>query len=139
MATSVLLVDANVHLAALIEQLLHDEPDFEVLGVAHTADEALTRVRRDRPDVVLVDPKLQPGPPHGLCAALHDASPHVAVLLWVHATESGATHEPHVDGTLQRGMTFRDLVDAVTQAKADLTRRHVDLTRRNMGSTRAPT
>ena len=108
----VLIADANAKLAQVIADLLGDEPGYVVVGVVDSAAAALLIARRRHPAVVLVDPKLTDTSGLALCAALRAAAPDAAVLLWSHATD-----RPHdgveVDGLLERGMTFRELVHAM--------------------------
>jgi len=111
----VLLADANAKLAQVIADLLGDEPGYTVVGVVDTAAAALLAARRRRPEVVLVDPKLNDSTGLALCAALRAAAPEAAVLLWSHGTERVTDAE--VDGLLERGMTFRELVQALDQVQ----------------------
>lgn len=56
--TTILVVDDH-HLVRLgLQALLKVEPDFEVIGQAATADEAIALVERRRPQVVLMDLRL---------------------------------------------------------------------------------
>ena len=118
----VLIADANAKLAQVIADLLGDEPGYVVVGVVDSAAAALLIARRRHPAVVLVDPKLTDTSGLALCAALRAAAPDAAVLLWSHATD-----RPHdgveVDGLLERGMTFRELVHAM-DAVRDRTESH---------------
>ena len=111
----VLLADANAKLAQVIADLLSDEPGYTVVGVVDTAAAALLAARRRRPEVVLVDPKLNDSSGVALCAALRAAAPEAAVLLWSHGTERPEAVE--VDGLLERGMTFRELVQALDEVQ----------------------
>ena len=112
----VLLADGNAKLAQVIADLLGDEPGYVVVGVVDTAAAALLTARRERPDLVLVDPKLNDTSGLALCSALRAAAPDAAVLLWSHGAERPADVE--VDGLLERGMTFRELVTALDQVQA---------------------
>ena len=112
----VLLADANAKLANVIADLLGDEPGYTVVGVVDTAAAALLAARRKRPEIVLVDPKLNDSSGLVLCAALRAAAPDTAVLLWKHGAERPADVE--VDGLLERGMTFRELVQALDEVQA---------------------
>ena len=112
----VLLADANAKLAQVIADLLGDEPGYTVVGVVDTAAAALLAARRRHPEIVLVDPKLNDSSGLALCAALRAAAPEAAVLLWSHVTERPGDVE--VDGLLERGMTFRELVQALDRAQA---------------------
>lgn len=116
MTSYVLLADANRQLAEVMRQLLSDEPDLRVVDVVHSADAAMVAVRRHRPDVVLVDPRLRQGSGFELCAALHDAAPETAVLLWSYSQTAGQCRDRSVTGVLERGMTFAELVGAIRAA-----------------------
>jgi DNA-binding NarL/FixJ family response regulator len=111
----VLLADGNAKLAHVIADLLSDEPGYIVVGVVDTAAAALLAARRKRPEVVLVDPKLNDSSGLALCSALRAAVPEAAVLLWSHGAERPADVE--LDGVLERGMTFRELVQALDQVQ----------------------
>jgi DNA-binding NarL/FixJ family response regulator len=115
MTTCVLIADANVHLAEVMRQLLNDEKGFRVAALAHTPDETLDVARRERPDVVLLDPNLVRAR-DDLCAALHHVLPSLILLLWSNARKTGAVSEPHVQGIVQRGATYRQLVHAIKEA-----------------------
>jgi DNA-binding NarL/FixJ family response regulator len=115
MTTCVLIADANVHLAEVMRQLLNDEKGFRVTALAHTPDETLAVARRDRPDVVLLDPNLV-RVRDDLCAALHQVLPSVILLMWSNSRKTGAVSEPHVQGIVQRGATYRQLVHAIKEA-----------------------
>lgn len=115
----VLLADANAKLAQVIADLLGDEPGYTVVGVVDSAAAALLAARRRHPEVVLVDPKLNDSSGLALCSALRAAAPDAAVLLWSHGADR--IQDVEVDGLLERGMTFRELVqalDRVVQARA---------------------
>jgi DNA-binding NarL/FixJ family response regulator len=111
----VLIADGNVHLAEVMRQLLNDERGFRVAALAHTADQTLAVARRERPDVVLLDPNLLRSR-DDLCAALHDVVPSLILLLWSNSRKTGAVSEPHVQGIVQRGASYRQLVDAIKEA-----------------------
>ena len=51
----IVIVDDHAVLRAGLEQLLAGEPDLEVVGTAASGDEAISVVRAERPDVVLMD------------------------------------------------------------------------------------
>jgi DNA-binding NarL/FixJ family response regulator len=55
MTIRVVIVDDHAMLRAGLEQLLAGEPDLEVVGNAADGAAALALVRRERPDVVLMD------------------------------------------------------------------------------------
>ena len=117
MVRTVLIADSNVRLAGLLSELLGDEPEFSLLDVCRTADRVLERASTWRPDVVLVSEVLQGDSGGEVCRALRLASPGSVLLLW--------SHDPHVpppgaeeaDAVIERGMTFRDLLQALRSAQ----------------------
>jgi DNA-binding NarL/FixJ family response regulator len=114
----VLIADANAKLAQVIADLLGDEPGYTVVGVVDSGAAALLAARRRHPSVVLVDPKLTDTTGVALCAALRAAAPDATVLLWSHGTDR-PQDGIEVDGLLERGMTFRELVHAMDAAQAE--------------------
>lgn len=75
----VLVVDDDVRVARNHRELAHSLPGFEVVGVAHTAADALREIRRLRPDLVLLDLYLPDGT-------------GISVLRTLRAPESAAQH-----------------------------------------------
>ena len=110
----VLVVDGNASLAAVLSELLSDEPGFDVVGTAVHGDAALELARRHEPDVLLVDERLDEALAPDLLDALRRACPRAALLLWSH--HEVHTAAPGVDGVLLRGLTFRELVREVRSA-----------------------
>ncbi len=121
-AISVLVADSNPRLAAIIAQLLADEPSFSVVDVVDSAEAALVAARTSRPAAVLVDRRFPDGSGEAVCAALRASVPDTAVLLWSYGTERTAAQVPGVDAVLERGMTFRELVGAILTAHRRLAR-----------------
>jgi DNA-binding NarL/FixJ family response regulator len=95
---------------------LEDEPDFEVVGAAGSAEEALALVSQLQPDLVLLDLEL-PGL-DGVAAIprLHEASPSTAVLVFTaYATDErvlGAVRAG-ARGYLLKGATATDIAQAI--------------------------
>lgn len=116
---SVLIADSNARLARLLAELLADERDFAVLGVCSTPEQALEAAAADRPDVVLVSERLSGRPGVEVCATLRALLPDATLLLWSHHPARQPVGA--VDGLLERGMTFRDLVDVVRRARGEAT------------------
>jgi DNA-binding NarL/FixJ family response regulator len=105
------VIDANRSLAAVLAELLDDQPGFTVVGTAVTGAQAVQLAERCEADVFIVDERLDDALSTDVLRALHGSCPDAAVLLWSH-------HEVHtaaegVDAVLQRGMTFRELVRVV--------------------------
>ena len=121
-AISVLVADSNPRLAAIIAQLLEDEPSFSVVEVVDSAAAAVVAARTHRPAAILVDRTFRDGSGEAVCAALRASAPDAAVLLWSYDTERTAAEVGDIDGVLERGMTFRELVGAILVAHRRLAR-----------------
>jgi len=101
--------------------VLGDEPDFEVVGAAASAEEAAALVARERPDVVLLDLEL---PGADGVAALPDllaAAPGVRVLVFTaYATDErvlGAIRAG-AGGYLLKGAATAEIAQAIRQVRA---------------------
>jgi DNA-binding NarL/FixJ family response regulator len=53
--TTVFIVDDNVNHSAGIRQLLELQSDYQIMGVAHNAEEAIKRLKDAKVDIVLMD------------------------------------------------------------------------------------
>ena len=78
----VAVVDDHPIVRAGVVAALEDEPDFEVVGAAESAEEALTLVRRHEPDVVLLDLELPGMSGIEAIPALLAVAPAVRVLVF---------------------------------------------------------
>ena len=82
----VIVVDDHPIVRQGLAAVLDDEPDFQVVGAAASAEEALVIVARERPDVAILDLELA-GPGGGLDGVaaiprLAEASPATRVLVF---------------------------------------------------------
>lgn len=118
-STSILLADGHQRLAAILASLLDDEHDLRVVGITRTASDTLVVSARMRPDVVLLDGRLPGGSPGSVVTGLRATVPDAAVLVWSHEPRLTA-QQLDVDGILERGCTFREVVREIRR-----TRRHV--------------
>jgi DNA-binding NarL/FixJ family response regulator len=113
---SVLLADGNERLADVMAQLLADEPGFRVVGIAHTCEQAVELARQHVPDVVLVSEEVGGVPGVQVCAALRSVVRDATLLMWSHDVSRGQVLPP-VDGTLERGSSFRELVRSLRKVR----------------------
>ena len=104
--TRVLLVDANTALRQIVAELLADEPDFDVVGQAGEAREALDAVAAGRVDLVLIGENLPDVPGSAVLPRLKEARPQVITALWTPVP----TLEGPADICVYRGATFRQLL-----------------------------
>lgn len=133
---TVLIVDGNPRLAHVLGQLLDDDHRFRLVGEVGCVIEALCAAKQQAPDVVLVSEQVDGVGGVALCAALRSAAPDAALLLW--RSEPSSPPPPHVDGLLERGMTYRDLGRAVRDAhRRRVPARVLDLTEQAAPATRA--
>jgi DNA-binding NarL/FixJ family response regulator len=77
----VLVVDDNPGYRLLVRSALRDDPDFEVVAEADSAQAAIAASVRSRPDTALVDVLLAGGDSYGLPDRLREAVPACIVLL----------------------------------------------------------
>ena len=113
----VLIADGNRRLADLMGQLLADEPGFHVVGIAHTAADALALAQQTAPDVVLASEQLGEVQGLELCASLRAKLPDATLLVWSHDVDHTPARPQVVDGVLDRGMTFRELLKAIGRVR----------------------
>ena len=59
--TRVLLVDDQSIILDGLAALLQDDPEFKVVGVAHSGEEAIAGTMHHLPDVVVMDISMPPG------------------------------------------------------------------------------
>jgi DNA-binding NarL/FixJ family response regulator len=118
---SVFLLDDHEIIRRGVRDLLEAQPDIRVTGEAETAASALPRIRATRPDVALLDVRLDDGDGVTVCRDIRSELPDVACLMltsydddqaMIDATMAGAVGYvlKHIEGT--------DLVSAVRTAAA---------------------
>lgn len=116
----VVLVEDDPAIRMVVEILLSTEPDLELVGSAVCAEDGIALVRREAPDLLLLDNQLE-GPLTGVAAApaFKDAFPGVLVLLCtaLDLADVAATAED-IDGYLRKD----HLVDLADTLRALLAR-----------------
>jgi two-component system, NarL family, response regulator LiaR len=115
-AIQVLLVDKHALVRSGITMLLNSLPDFQVVGEAGDAEEALLLAQAQPPDVVLSDVEL-PGRLSGidLVRSLRRSHPHTRVLLLTNMTEPVLIQQALTEGAI--GYLLKTIsVDELTQA-----------------------
>ena len=136
MARLVIADDHELFLTAL-ERLLQDEPDFQVVGLARSADEVVNVVLAVRPDVLLLDvamreasgltalPKLQPLQGLSvilLTAGVDEAQRALAFRMGVRAiVEKGAPSKTLFDAirAVAAGEYYRPARNGVPESQSD--------------------
>ena len=79
--TRVLIVDDHRMFGELVAHLLDGQPDFEVIGIAEDAAQALARARAEHPDVVIVDYRLPGSDGVVLAQRLRSDLPDVGLVM----------------------------------------------------------
>ncbi|HUD69821.1 MAG TPA: response regulator transcription factor [Acidimicrobiales bacterium] len=81
MTIRVFLLDDHALIREGIRLLLENEPDIEVVGEAGTAAEAMTRAPLARPDVAILDVRLEDSSGIEVCRDLRSMMPRLACLM----------------------------------------------------------
>ena len=119
-SSTVLVVDDHVVFAQLVQRALSHEPDLTCVGIAPSLAEARRLCASHRPDVVIMDVRLQDGDGIEGAAELVEAYPALRVVvlsafidsrLMQRAARAGATALQAKDGELD------DLLDAIRYAE----------------------
>lgn len=79
--TRVFLLDDHEVVRRGIHELLDAEADFEIVGEASTAKEAVTRILESRPDVAILDVRLPDGDGIEVCREIRSEAPSVSCLM----------------------------------------------------------
>jgi len=119
--TRVLICDDHGLVRAGLGRLLASEADFEVVGEAASADEAVRKARLEKPDVVLLD-LMMPGR-SGLDAVgdIFAAAPAAKILVLSMQGDAGDVRDAFaagVGGYLLKDAADTDLVTAVREVAA---------------------
>jgi two-component system, NarL family, response regulator NreC len=119
--TRVLICDDHGLVRAGLGRLLASEADFEVVGEAASADEAVRKARLEKPDVVLLD-LMMPGR-SGLDAVgdIFAAAPAAKILVLSMQGDAGDVRDAFaagVGGYLLKDSADTDLVTAVREVAA---------------------
>ena len=112
----VFLMDDHQVVRRGLKDMLEDEPDFEVVGEAATAAEALARVPALRPDVAVLDVRLPDGDGVTVCRELRSKMPELACLMLTSFADEEALFDAIMAGAsgyLLKQSLGADLVDAV--------------------------
>jgi two-component system response regulator DevR len=77
----IFLLDDHEVVRRGLRDLLSEEPDIEIIGEAGRADEALTQIIALRPDVAVLDARLQDGSGIEVCRQVRSENPDIACLI----------------------------------------------------------
>ncbi|HKP89717.1 MAG TPA: response regulator transcription factor [Thermoleophilaceae bacterium] len=112
----VIVVDDHEAVRAGVQAVLAREPDLQPVGGASGADQALDKARARRPDVAVVDHRLEAGDGLTLTRQLKALPDPPAVLIYSAHADAALTVAAVVagaDGVVGKGADADDLCDAV--------------------------
>ena len=117
----VFLLDDHEVVRRGLRELLESEADFEVVGEAGTAEEALSRIPPLQPDVAVLDVRLPDGNGVEVCREVRARHPEVRCLILTSFSEDEALFQAIMAGAsgyLLKQIKGTDLVDAVRRVAA---------------------
>jgi DNA-binding NarL/FixJ family response regulator len=121
MTTRIFLVDDHEIVRRGLAELLLAQPDFEVVGEAATAAEAVARIPAVKPDVAVVDLRLPDGNGVEVCREVRSANPDTACLIFTSFSDDEALFDAIMAGAsgyLLKQIKGTDLVDAIRRVGA---------------------
>ncbi|MFJ3175328.1 response regulator [Streptomyces roseus] len=113
---SVFLLDDHEVVRRGVHDLLDAEPDLVVVGEAGTAQQALVRIPALRPQVAVLDVRLQDGDGVSVCRELRSRMPEIACLMLTSFDDEEALLDAVMAGAsgyVLKQITGTDLVTAV--------------------------
>jgi DNA-binding NarL/FixJ family response regulator len=119
--TRVFLLDDHEVVRRGLHELFEAEDDLSVVGEAATAEEAMTRVPATRPDVAVLDVRLNDGDGVEVCRALRSAMPELKCLMLTSFADDEALFSAILAGAsgyVLKQVKGGDLVSAVRRVAA---------------------
>jgi DNA-binding NarL/FixJ family response regulator len=116
MTVRVFLLDDHELVREGIRTLLESDEDIEVVGEAGTAAEALTRIPLAKPDVAILDVRLEEGNGIEVCRDVRSAVPGMACLILTSFADDEALYASVMAGAsgfLLKQIKARDLIEDV--------------------------
>ena len=121
MTVRVFLLDDHEIVRRGVRELLEVEHDFEVVGEAGTAAEALARIAAAAPDVAIIDMRLPDGNGVEVCREVRSRHPDVQCVVLTSFADDEALFDSIMAGAagyLLKQIAGNDLVDAVRRVAA---------------------
>ena len=121
MTVRVFLLDDHEIVRRGVRELLEVESDFEVVGEAGTAEEALARIPSAHPDVAIVDMRLPDGNGVEVCREVRSRNPEVQCVVLTSFADDEALFDSIMAGAagyLLKQIKGPDLVDAIRRVAA---------------------
>jgi DNA-binding NarL/FixJ family response regulator len=117
----VFLLDDHEIVREGLRALLDSQPDFEVVGEASTAEEALARIPPLAPDVAVLDVRLPDGNGVAVCRDVRAAQPEIRCLMLTSFADDEALFDAIMAGAsgyVLKQIKGTDIVDAVRRVAA---------------------
>ena len=117
----VFLLDDHELVREGIRTLLESDEDIEVVGEAGTAAEALTRIPLAKPDVAILDVRLEEGDGIEVCREVRSSTPDMACLILTSFADDEALYASVMAGAsgfLLKQIKARDLIEDVKKVAA---------------------
>ena len=121
MTVRVFLLDDHELVREGIRTLLESDEDIEVVGEAGTAAEALTRIPLAKPDVAILDVRLEEGDGIEVCREVRSSTPDMACLILTSFADDEALYASVMAGAsgfLLKQIKARDLIEDVKKVAA---------------------
>jgi len=115
-AIRVFLLDDHEVVREGIRSLLESDEDLEVVGEASTAAEALSRIPLAKPDVAILDVRLEDGDGIAVCREVRSALPELVCLMLTSFADDEALYASVMAGAagyVLKQIRARDLIDDV--------------------------
>jgi len=137
----VFLLDDHEIVRQGLRALLESQSDFEVVGEAATAAEALARIPPIGPDVAVLDVRLPDGDGVAVCREVRAASPEIQCLMLTSFADDEALFEAIMAGAsgyVLKQIKGTDIVDAIRRVAAGESLLDPDATKRVLDRIRNP-
>jgi two-component system, NarL family, response regulator DevR len=112
----VFLLDDHEIVRRGLRELLEASGDFDVVGEASTAEEALSRIPATRPEVAVLDVRLPDGDGVEVCREVRSKHPEIACLMLTSFADDEALFDAIMAGAagyLLKQVRGTDLIDAI--------------------------
>jgi DNA-binding NarL/FixJ family response regulator len=116
MGIDVFLLDDHEIVREGVRSLLESDPEITVVGEASTAAEALSRIPLAKPDVAILDVRLENGSGIEVCRDLRSSMPELACLMLTSYADDEALYASVMAGAsgyVLKQIRSRDLIDDV--------------------------
>jgi DNA-binding NarL/FixJ family response regulator len=121
MSVRVFLLDDHEIVRRGVRELLEVEDDFDVVGEAGTAEDALVRIPGCKPDVAVIDMRLPDGNGVEVCREVRSRNPEVQCVVLTSFADDEALFDSIMAGAagyLLKQIKGNDLVDAIRRVAA---------------------